>query len=232
MRRRNARGLSLVEMLVGITLSLLIAAAASTLLIDSLRENRKLLTEARVTQELRSAVDLIGREVRRAGYWGAATTSGLRSPADTTNAGAGTAMHNPYAAIAPDAAASDAIALRYSQDSGATDNTVDSQEQFGFRLRSGAIEAQLGERNWQALTDASSLVVTRLRIEPHVESVELESACSLACAGAPSCIAPRVQVRSLAIEVDARAANDAAVSRSLRTTVRLRNDNVSAGCAA
>ena len=232
MRGQNAHGLSLVELLVGIALSLLIAAAATTLLVDNLRENRKLLTDARVTQELRGAVDLIVRDVRRAGYWGAAATSGLPAPAATTASGSGSAKPNPYAAIAPDTAASDAIALRYSQD-GATDNdTVDSAEQFGFRLRSGAIEAQLGERNWQALTDATTLVVTHLRIAPHVESVELESACSLACAGTPSCTAPLVRVRSLAIEIGARAATDAAVTRTARTTVRLRNDDVSAGCAA
>ncbi|HEY9063832.1 MAG TPA: prepilin-type N-terminal cleavage/methylation domain-containing protein [Burkholderiaceae bacterium] len=217
---RNARGLSLVELLVGLALSLLIAAAATALLVDNLRENRKLLTDARVTQELRGAMDLMVREARRAGHWGAAATR------------SGT-MSNPYAAIAPNAAASDAMALRYSQDDSSVvdNNTVDSAEQFGFRLRGGAIEAQLGERNWQAVTDATAMVITRLRIEPHVESTELESACSLACAGMPSCVGPRVQVRSLVIEVGARAANDAAITRSARTTVRLRNDDVSAGCA-
>ena len=30
---------------------------------------------------------------------------------------------------------------------------VDSNERFGFRLRNGAIEMQLGDGNWQALTD-------------------------------------------------------------------------------
>ena len=231
MRGSNARGISLVELMVGIALTLLIVAAATTLFGENIQENRKLLIEARVTHELRSAADLIVREARRAGYWAAAASSGLGTSAVATTPHSGAAP-NPYAAIAPDGAASDAIALRYSQDGSIDNDAVDSDEQFGFRLRNGAIEAQLGDRNWQALTDASTLVVTRLRIEPHIDSVALESACSLACAGAPSCTAPRVQVRSLAIEIGARAANDARVSRSLRTTVRLRNDDVSAGCAA
>ena len=232
MRRTNARGMSLVELLIGIVLALLIAAAAAMLLASSQHENRRLLLEARVTQELRSTVDLITREARRAGYWGSAATSGLGSSSAGTIVSAG-AIPNPYAVISPDTAASDAITLRYSQDSTAENGTVDSNEQFGFRLRgSGTIEAQLGASNWQALTDPATLVVTRLLIEPRIESVELESACSLACAGAPSCAAPRVQVRSLVIAITAHAAGDAAVSRSQRTTVRLRNDHVSAGCAA
>jgi hypothetical protein len=41
-----------------------------------------------------------------------------------------------------------------------------------------------------------------------------------------------VRVRSLVVEVGARAATNAAITRSVRTTVRLRNDDVSAGCAA
>jgi type II secretory pathway component PulJ len=231
MRGANARGMSLVELLVGIVLALLIAAAATALLVNDLHENRRLLLDARVTQELRSSVDLIAREARRAGYWGSAATSGLGSPSAAIIGSTGAAS-NPYASIAPDAAASDAIALRYSQDSIAENGTVDSNEQFGFRLRGGTVEAQLGASNWQALTDPATLVVTRLRIEPHIESVELESACSLACAGSPSCVAPRVQVRSLSIEIAAHAAGDATVSRSQRMTVRLRNDLVSAGCAA
>ena len=35
----------------------------------------------------------------------------------------------------------------------ATRASVDDNERFGFRLRNGAIEMQLGERNWQALSD-------------------------------------------------------------------------------
>ena len=109
---------------------------------------------------------------------------------------------------------------------------LDFDEDGYVTVRGGAIEAQLGTGNWQSLTDVSSLVVTRLRVEPHVETAELESACSLACAGTPSCVPPRARIRSLAIEIGARAATDAALTRSVRTTVRLRNDDVSAGCAA
>ena len=41
---------------------------------------------------------------------------------------------------------------------------VDGNEQFGFRLRNGAIEPQLGEANWQALTDPATLIVTSLEV--------------------------------------------------------------------
>ena len=216
------RGFSIIGLMVGIALALLIAAAAALLLGSNVSENRRLLLEARLTQDLRSAADLIVRQTRRAGHWGAASTLGLWSA--TANA-----LPNPYAALTPDASASDTISLRYSQDTN-ENNTVDDNEQVGFRLRNGALEAQLGDRNWQALTDASTLVVTRLRIQPRVESVALDPVC--ACVAGTPCVPPQAQVRSVDIEISGRAANDASMLRTVRSTVRLRNDNVTGGCNA
>jgi prepilin peptidase dependent protein B len=222
MHGRRELGFSIVELMIGIALALLIAAAAALLLGSSVNENRRLLIEARLTQDLRAASDLVVRQARRAGHWGAASTLGLWSP--TANA-----LRNPYAAIEPGSAASNTIALRYSQDT-SENNMVDDNEQFGFRLRNGALEAQLGDRNWQSLTDSSTLVVTRFLIQPRMQSVSLESACT--CAASVTCAAPQVQVRSVDIEIGGQAANDASVQRTVSSTVRLRNDDVSGGCDA
>ncbi len=222
MRRCNELGFSIIELMVGIALALLIAAAATLLLGSSISENRRLLIEARLTQDLRSASDQVARQTRRAGHWGAAATLGLWS----TSANA---LPNPYAALTPDTGASNTIALRYSQDT-TENNAVDNNEQVGFRLRNGALEAQLGADNWQALTDASTLVVTQLRFEPRVQSVALEPAC--ACVAGAGCSALQVQVRSVDIEISGRAANDVSVQRTVRSTVRLRNDKLSGGCNA
>jgi type IV pilus assembly protein PilW len=220
MRSAAQLGFSIIELMVGVTLALLIAAAAALLLASSVGENRRLLLEARLTQDLRSAIDLVARQTRRAGHWSAASTLGLWS------ASAG-AVPNPYAAMTPNAGASDALTLRYSQDTN-ENNAVDGTELVAFRLRNGALEAQLGEHTWQALTDASTLVVTRFHIQPSIQSSTLESAC--ACADSETCTAPRVQVRSVEIEISGQAVNEASVQRTVRSTVRLRNDNVSGGC--
>jgi type IV pilus assembly protein PilW len=220
--RSSEDGFSIIELMVGIALALLIAAAAALLLGNNVGENRRLLLEARLTQDLRSATDLIVRQTRRAGHWGAASTLGLWSAEAN-------ALPNPYAALTPDAGASNAIALRYSQDT-IENSAVDDNEQVGFRLHNGALEAKLGESTWQALTDSSMLIVTRFQIEPHVQSIALDSTC--ACVASATCAAPRVQVRSVDIEISARAAGDTSVLRTARSTVRLRNDNVSGGCNA
>lgn len=152
------RGLSLVELMVGIAIALFIMGAAGALFVAQLRESRALLLEVRLDQELGNAADLIARQLRRAGYWG--------------HAGAGA---NPYATV-PDAAPADTLTLRYSLD--ATENDrVDANEQLGFRLRAGVLEIQLGATNWQALTDPAIVTVTALNITRGEQRLTLVPGC-------------------------------------------------------
>ena len=220
---RAQRGLSMVELLVGTAIALFIAATGATLLAGNLRENRSLLLEARLMQDLRSAADVIARDLRRAGYWDTAT-SGVWA------AGAASAATNPYMALAPGGAASDAVSFRYSRDA-SENNVVDSNEQFGFRLRNGVIEMQLGAANWQALTDAGTLRVTEFSVTPTVQDIDLQNYCASACPAGSATCPPHQQVRSLAVAIAGRLVGDASVTRNVRSNVRLRNDPVIGACA-
>lgn len=216
------RGLSLVEMMIGLALGLFITALAGTLLVSHVRENRSLLLEARLMQDLRSAADMITRDLRRAGYW-AGATSGVWS-ADTT-----ATLVNPYAALAPSSAASDAASFRYSRDN-TENNTVDSNEEFGFRLRNGTIEMLLGAGGWQALTDSGTLNVTIFSVTPLVERIDLQATCSKPCPAGSTTCPPRQEVRSLALLITGRSTTDTLVTRSVRSQVRLRNDSFTGAC--
>jgi prepilin peptidase dependent protein B len=218
------RGLSIVELMVGLAIALFIAAAGTTLFAAHLRESRSLLLEARLMQDLRTTADVITRDLRRAGHWGAAA-EGVWS-ADATSVAV-----NPYTALTPAAAAADTASFRYSRDT--TENhAVDSNEQFGFRLHHGAIEMQLGAGNWQAMTDAGTLTITELRITPTVHRIDLASFCAAPCPPASTTCPPRQELRSFTLTVGGRLVTDAAVTRSVRSTARLRNDAVVGSCAA
>lgn len=219
--RGAQRGLTLVEVLVGLALGLLVVAGGMLLLGQHVREHRALLLEARLMQDLRTAADVVARDLRRAGYWGDAT-AGLPSPALPGRA-------NPYAGLAPAAAASDAASFAYSRD--ATENHVlDGNERFGFRLRNKAVEMQLGSGNWQALTDATLLAITAFRITPAAQDVDLEGLCHQACpVGSASC-PPRQQLRRLRVELSGRSVADAGLTRSVQAEVRVRNDALSGAC--
>ncbi len=222
-RPRRAQGMTLVELLVGLALGLFIVATGLLLVTGHLRENRQLLLESRLMQDLRVASDLVTRDLRRAGHWGGAA-AGMWRP------GAAPVIANPYTALGPSSAASDVTNFSFSRDT--TENhLVDSNEQFGFRLRTGVVEMLLGSGNWQALTDPQSMTVTAFSVTPRVDEVSLERFCAAPCPPGSTTCPPRTQVRSVSVQLVARATTDAGVVRSVRSQVRLRNDAVSGSCA-
>ena len=221
--REDQSGMTLVELLVGLALGLLVVAAGTMLLATQLREHRSLLLEARLMQDLRTAADLVARDLRRAGHWGDAA-AGVWSAT-------GPALANPYAALAPAAAASDAASFAYSRDA-VENHVLDNNEQFGFRLRNKAIEIQLGSGNWQSLTDATLLAVTTFTITPTLHETDLGVLCPLPCPLASATCPPRQQVRSLAVQISGRSLADAAVVRSVKSLVHVRHDALVGACAA
>jgi prepilin peptidase dependent protein B len=219
-----ATGVSIVELLVGMAVGLLIAAGALNFLASNLRENRNLLLEGRLMQDLRTASDVITRDLRRAGYWGGAEAAMWPAAASAPRA-------NPYAAIATGAEAADGVTFQYSRDAIENDR-VDASEQLGFRLRNGSLEMQLGADNWQALTDNGLLLVTAFNVTPLVQDVVLSGFCTSTCPPLSTTCPPHLHVRSLVVQISGRSVADSNVSRSLRTSVRLRNDSLVGACAA
>ena len=71
-RPRRQRGLSIVELMVGVAIGLFVVAAATMLVSTQLSDNRRLMLETQVQQDLRASADIITRELRRAGHWGKA----------------------------------------------------------------------------------------------------------------------------------------------------------------
>ena len=220
------RGLSLIELLIGLALGLFIVSTGLALLTSHLHENRHLILEARLTQDLRAASEALARDLRRAGHWGDAAAGLWHREA--------AARANPYQAMLPAAAASDAVRLRYSRDA-VENHQLDDNEEFGFRWRNQGIDLLLGNGNWQALTDPGTLLVTALRLTPHtseiVQTAPCERSCPPAAPGSAEC-PPRLQVRLYSLEISAQSPIDPRVQRSVSTSVRVRNDAVVGQCPA
>ncbi|MEO8312390.1 MAG: prepilin-type N-terminal cleavage/methylation domain-containing protein [Caldimonas sp.] len=223
MTRGCERGLSLVELMVGAAIGLIVVAAAGSVVTAHQAASRHVQLEARLMQDLRSAAELVGRDLRRAGHWGAAA-SGVRQ-------GDEPGAVNPHVAIAPASGPAGVVALSFA--TGAGDPlAIDDAERFGFRVRNGAIEVQLGDRNWQALSDPGTVVVTAFEVVPRVDETDLATFCARPCAAGSTTCPPRQQIRSYEIAVAGRSATDPLVRRELRSTVRVRNDVVVGSCEA
>jgi type IV pilus assembly protein PilW len=190
-----------------------------------LTDNRRLLVETQVQQDLRATADLIARDLRRAGFWWNAQR------ASAQGSGAAGTMANPYTDLLPadDGDTAQEVTYRYAHPNQVDDDAVADDERLGYRLRNSVIETQLGAGNWQAITDSGALKVTTFNVSLNKQDVPL--ACHLACSPGGGSVCPPVQsVRAYTIAIEGEAASDPAVKRSVRSHVRLRNDLIIGEC--
>ncbi|MFO1266671.1 MAG: hypothetical protein U1F67_07795 [Rubrivivax sp.] len=211
--RRAARGLSLVELMVGITVGLFIVAAATVLVSSQLGENRRLMLDTQLQQDLRATADIITRELRRVGAWRAAQ-NGIAYPTLE-------AQENPFASsMAPSASGV------YGDVSFFYDRSATEQGPWGFRLNgaTGAIQTRLGPSvAWQDLTDQNVMEVTAFTIAIQREPEQVLPCPRLCPSGDTSCW-PALQVRNFVIEIRARSRADPSVTRRIQSVARARND--------
>jgi type IV pilus assembly protein PilW len=220
---RTQHGASLVELMVGIAVALFIVATASFAASNQLNDNRRLMLEAQVEQDLRAASELIVRDLRRAGYWHNAAAQ---------IASSGTAA-NGYANVS--AASNTSVSYAYSQDDPGEENDhIDGNEQSGAKLESGTLKLLMGDGGWQAITDPAVVTVTAFRVSLNTHEVSLADFCETPCpaTGTPAICPPLQQVREVRVQMAGTATRDAGVTRSLDTTVRVRNDRIVGSCGA
>lgn len=216
---RRQRGLSLVELMVGVAVGLFVVAGATMLVANQLGDNRRLLLETQIQQDLRAAADIVARDLRRSGYWGAAQTG-------VWYAGSPGVTANPYTNLAPAVSGSAASSVAFNYSRGVENNTIDAAEQSGFQLSNGVIQMRVGG-NWQPLTDDRTLRITNFQATMTANPITLS--CFLPCGAMANC-PPTQTVREVEVVIEGRAVADANVRRSVRSNVRLRNDLVAGAC--
>jgi len=220
---RIRRGLSLVELMVGITIGLFVVAAASLVVTSQLTDNRRMLLELQVQQDLRATADIITRELRRAGGRELAA-NGVWSEATPVTA-------NPFGTIT---LISPYTEVRFDYERGI------GLQPLGFRLVNnnatgnvGVIQSYIGT-GWQDLTDKSTMDIIRFTVEsrdpviPDQEKIPCPKLCNPLDPTDTSCW-PKPKVRAFLVTIEARARTDNRIQRRLQSEVRLRNDEFEFG---
>lgn len=212
----SQRGLSLVELMVGVAVGLFVVAGATMLVANQLGDNRRLLLETQVQQDLRAALDIIVRDLRRARYWheswrGVAIAG---DPASVTP--------NPFSPPAVSGTAgANVVTYQYQRPSGAPS--------LSFKLESGVLKSLMGDGSWQDLTDGAVLRVTAFSIELDRAGAAANDAvqvlpCLKECADGTTDCWPKTRVEQLIVSVTATAVADPAFERTVSAGVRLRNE--------
>ncbi|KAB2876713.1 MAG: hypothetical protein F9K36_01700 [Burkholderiaceae bacterium] len=217
----------MVELLVGVAVGLFVVAGATMAVSNQLGDNRRLMLETQIQQDLRAAADVIARDLRRSGYW-AQAQDGVWHPGAVwplpTNP-YNRPVDNAYEVMP--AASSVASDIEFGYSRGAIENVA--TDKAGFRLSGNAIQMNVGG-TWQALTDSTTLRITDFRVTVLRQDVPL--ACFNPCpVGATTC-PPTQTVRDVRVEISGVAVHDPSVQRSARSQVRLRNDVINGACPA
>jgi type II secretory pathway component PulJ len=213
--RRRQGGLSIVELMVGVAVGLMVAAAASLLMSGQLVENRRLVTETQLQQDLRAATDIMSRELRRAGSMGEVAI-----------------LNSVWTPAGPDAqrneSADDLVLSSGQIDYWYTTPGVAPQAgPFGYKRDGNLLRSNISGA-WQELTDGNVMKVTAFT--PNVVSEPTAAAIVLPCPklcpdGTTGCW-PQFQIRTATLNLEAEAKRDSNVKRAISSTVRLRNDYV------
>lgn len=228
--RQRQAGLSLVELMVGITVGLIVVAATSLMFSGQLAESRRLIAEAQVQQDMRASVDIIARELRRSGALGpdidlqarvwaldSAAEPAPNRPSSVLNVQSGGAL----------AGTDDEVIFAYFP-AGEPTRISDG---FGFRLapERGTIQTRhvaggATGGNWQDLTDPATMRVTEFAVTRVADSVTVIP-CTKPCPSGDTSCWPSVNQRTLEIRVTAVHPAFPQMQRTHESRVRLRNDH-------
>lgn len=240
-RRAWQRGLTLVELMVGITIGLIIAAGASMMAVNQIGEHRRISVEVQMQQDLRLIADMVALQIRRAGFrgwselgvWAPESAGSAATPAMESSA-------NPFEGLASsDSDRTLTFAYESSPETGeprakavAYVDEVNDADQGGFKIEDGELKMQLGRGNWQPISDKGSY-----RFDPaksgfkiSTQSQSLEEFCDLPCNGLADC-PPQQEIRTVTITLVATSELLKDVTRTIQIEERVRSDKITGTCA-
>lgn len=242
---KQSAGFSMIELMVSVAVSLIVVGAAIALYTTHVTANAGTIRTMRLNQELRSVLDLMVRDLRRASYrhgavsnpgdplypWQGigvgnnnyATTYADFAPVTVTGTQTSGTCATPGGGSATSVIVSGAeVRYLYDETSGSTGTLEDETEAHGFKLDGDTIKrlkittpGGVKTENWEALTDNKVVEITALSFTSTACPIDLDGAGSSG---------NNVKIREIAIAITGRLKSDTSVVRQLSDKARLRND--------
>jgi type II secretory pathway component PulJ len=246
---KRQTGVTLAELLIGTAVGALVLVGISTTYVLGVRATAQNVAQARLSQELRAAMEIMQQDIRRAGYWSFPSDE-PSDPADNPFQRTLDGIDNDLrtGAASGEAAAS---CLLYAYDSdltgevgvcsgcspaGFANSLFDraSMEMFGWRLKEGAIQMRTGllpansdvtftctSGSWEKVTsDDVDVTVLGFEIASTTANLNPSKSVTAPCAENDPCRDSRVVEILLAGELSA----DPSVRQRLRGNAAVRND--------
>lgn len=207
-------GFTLSEMMIALVVNSILFLALIGIFVADLEHYRKVINANRLQQQLQGVMDIMASDIRRAGYWGNAS-----SDLDTNQ------NNNPFMASGIDLAISGScILFAYDKNSDGVLPAISSaydDERYGYRLTAQAIQARppgapfscaASSSSWENLTDTKIINITNLTFGLTTKTVTT----------GPGTIG--IIMRSIDITITGQLVSDATITKTLTQHIRIRND--------
>ncbi|WP_027159915.1 PilW family protein [Methylobacter luteus] len=151
--RKQQTGLSLIELMIGLLVGLVIIAGGLSVFVTSVRGQADNIKLSRLNQDMRAMMDIMVRDIRRAGFVTSDPAANLISLQD-----------NPFFGATTELAIYDStcIVYAYNRDNDSPPTVADN-ERLGFRLNdggelemrsSGTTNENCGNGVWESITES------------------------------------------------------------------------------
>lgn len=213
---KKAAGFSFVELLTALAINLVLFGGLITIFLSNLNHYRTSINTNRLNQQMQTAMMLMSKEIRRAGYWSNAQN----------DIGTGT-NNNPFVASGTDitiANSNTCILFTYDSNDNGTLPSISSSaddERYGFRLSGqtlqtrpfgAAFDCAAAANEWENVTDSNIIQITALTFTLNTSTIATGP-------GAKTLIQ-----RSVDISMTGRLTSDTSITKTITQHVRLMND--------
>jgi|GEM_PF-2352993 len=254
--RRSQGGFTLVQLLIGLVVSLVILSGVVYVFTKSSQTSLYQVRSTRFVQDMREGMDRMVRDVRRAGYMGvdydvSSTSVALTNPFSSTSVGGISTLLRVSEKTGEPADSCILYAYNRNDDNpplvGGT-TTLGTEfsgppvELYGFRLDAGDLDIYTGlnggttfncnSGSWQAVTDPDLTEVIALSFTLNGECENLTEVSRSDCyAATPSSITPVtddliVEIRDVQITLTGRSVDDSSLTQTLTQKVSVGNNRI------
>jgi prepilin peptidase dependent protein B len=213
---RKTLGFTFTELMVALAINAILFAALTTIFLSNLDHYHRLINLYRLDQDLQVAMNLMSRDIRRAGYW-----------ANADNDVNATLNNNPFMTNSTDLTtglSGACILFTYDYDGSGTVASISSSvddEHYGYRLNGtnlqgrppgAAYDCAAASTAWEDITDPGLIEITALSFTINTSTVTVGPGTK------------GIAIRSVDINMTGRLKNDHSVTKTLTNTVKVRND--------
>lgn len=213
---KRRAGFTFVELMIALALNAILLTALVSIFAANIGYYRQSLNVSRLNQQMQNAINIMARDIRRAGYW-ANASSDIGLDQNT----------NPFMASATDItvkASHDCVLFTYDQNDDGILPAISSSyddERYGYRLLNQALQTRppgaafsctASSASWENMTDPNFVRITNLSFTLTTTTITTGPA------------ARGISLRYITISMTGQLTSDSTVTKTITRQIRIRND--------